>query len=281
MNMFDMLTNAQDGNAVVAMARQFGLSESQTKSAIEALMPAFSTGFKRNASDPYGLGGFMQAIASGNHGKYYDDLSNAFAPQGIDEGNGILGHIFGSKEVSRAVADQAAQASGVGSEILKQMLPVIASALMGGMFKQSTGPGANHATSSNGNIFGQVIEQMMKNGMGGAPAPQPQTAPRNPSPLDNPLGQILEQMFGGGAAAPQQRQQPQNNPMDNPLGKIFEEMMRGGGQAAPAPEPAPRQQRNPYEDLFGEMFETGRKGQDQYRQSMEQIFDQYLQGMRR
>ena len=54
------------------------------------------------------------------------------------EGNGILGHLFGSKELSRAVAAQAAQATGIGQEMLKQMLPVIASMIMGGLFKQST-----------------------------------------------------------------------------------------------------------------------------------------------
>ena len=54
------------------------------------------------------------------------------------EGNGILGHLFGSKDLSRAVASQAAQATGIGQQVLQQMLPVIASMIMGGLFKQST-----------------------------------------------------------------------------------------------------------------------------------------------
>jgi hypothetical protein len=63
--LFDMFMNAQNGDAVAQMARQFGLSQKQTQDALEALMPAFSTGLKRNASDPMGVGAFLQALAGG------------------------------------------------------------------------------------------------------------------------------------------------------------------------------------------------------------------------
>lgn len=290
-NLFETMMQAQNGAASELMAKQFNLSRQQTELAVEALMPAFATAFRRNASDPMGMAGFMQALASGNHMKYFEDMSRAFQPQGIEEGNGILGHIFGSKEVSRAVAAQASAATGIGQEIFKQMMPVMASALMGGLFKQSTQPQAFGA--ANGNIIGQVIEQMMRQGQ---QYTQPrETAPRNPNPMDNPFGRVLEEMFGGGASRqrepePQQRQPNPMNPMDNPLGRIFEEMMRGGGAPRrapePEPEPAPRsnpsgRNRNPYDDLFGDMFEAGRKTRDTYQESMESIFDQYLKGMQR
>ena len=42
------------------------------------------------------------------------------------DGNGILGHIFGSKDVSRQVAARAAQSSGVAPDILAKMLPLVA-----------------------------------------------------------------------------------------------------------------------------------------------------------
>jgi hypothetical protein len=298
--LFDMLANAQNGNAIEQMARQFGISQSQTEAALEALMPAFSTGLKRNASDPMGVGGFLEALSGGQHAKYFEDMSKAFSPAGVQEGNGILGHLFGSREVSRAVAAQAAQATGIGQEILKQMLPVIASMMMGGLFKQSTGQ-MNAASSgafgaAGGNVIGQVIEQMMRQQQR---APQPPAAPRNPNPLDNPFGQVLEQMFGGGTRrAPEPEPEPKRetaynpmNPMgaDNPFGRIFEEMMGGGLAKAQQPqgrqpEPKPEPKKNagdPYDDLFGEMFETGRKTQEQYQRSMESIFDQYLEGMQR
>ncbi|TIS82102.1 MAG: DUF937 domain-containing protein, partial [Mesorhizobium sp.] len=136
--LFDMLTQAQNGNGMQALAQQYGLSLQQTQAAVAALLPAFSQGLQRNTADPYGLGAFMTAMASGQHAKYFEDATRAFSPQGVDEGNGILGHLFGSKDLSRAVASQAAQASGVSQQVLQQMLPAIASMVMGGLFKQTT-----------------------------------------------------------------------------------------------------------------------------------------------
>ena len=185
--------------------------------------------------------------------------------QGVAEGNGILGHLFGSKEVSRAVAAQAEQATGIGQEIFKQMLPVIASTLMGGMFKQSTGQ-VSQASAPGGNFMAEMMEQLMQAGR------QPTRPAQNP--MDNPFGQALNQMFGGGSDG---GGKPAANPMaDNPWGKLFTEMM-GGGQSEPEPEPKPRG--NAYEELFGQMFETGRQTQDTYQKGIDDIFDQYLRGM--
>jgi len=306
--LFDMLANAQNGEAMEQLSRQFGLSQQQTQEAVAALMPAFSQGLKRNTADPYGIGSFMSAMASGNHAKYFEDAQKAFAPQGVAEGNGILGHLFGSKDLSRAVAEQAAQASGVSQQVLQQMLPVIASMIMGGLFKQSTNqmPGASQAAGFGGagNPLGEIIEQMMKQGggmMGGQPAPQPRQAPQPADPFDNPFGKVLKDMFGGGMPqqpAPQQRRaepepQVQNPWGDNPLGKIFEEMMKGGQAAqrpTPAPEPEPRARqgktpegpaKNPYDDIFGDMFKTGAKQRDEYEKNIGSIFDQFSKGMDR
>lgn len=281
-SLFDMLAGAQNGNALNQIARQFNLSQQQAQDAMEALLPAFSQGLKRNAATPNDLGSFLSALASGQHAKYYEDASNAFSSQGLQDGNGILGHLFGSKDLSRAVAQQASQATGIGQDILKQMLPVLASMIMGGLFKQSTGQTPQAAQSAN--PLQQIIEQMMRGGMGQAQQSQPQAGQ---TPFENPLGKMLEGMFGGGQPRPQSRdtQQPPLN--NNPLGRIFEEMLGAGAQkTAPKPAPAPKanpsgRARSPYDDLFGDMFESGAKTRDNYQQGMESIFDQFLQGMKK
>ncbi|MER8376804.1 DUF937 domain-containing protein [Mesorhizobium sp. M1406] len=306
--LFDMLTQAQNGNGMQALAQQYGLSMQQTQAAVAALLPAFSQGLQRNTADPYGLGAFMTAMASGQHAKYFEDATRAFSPQGVDEGNGILGHLFGSKDLSRAVASQAAQASGVNQQILQQMLPAIASMLMGGLFKQTTNQmqAAGGFGGGGNNPLGEIIEQMMRQGGGmQAPAPQPRQAPQPQNPMDNPLGKVLQDMFGGGAPQPQSQPQPQQTQSpygDNPLGKIFEEMLRqggGGGFGIPGGQPAPQQPqappqqrqasqpqanpsgrpRNPFDDLFGKMFETGAQQRDDYQKSVETIFDQFKRDM--
>ncbi|WP_417434519.1 DUF937 domain-containing protein [Hoeflea sp.] len=295
MPLYDMMMNAQNGDAMQAMAKQFGLNENQMEQAMAALMPAFSTGLKRNASNPMDMSSFLSALAGGNHAQYFENMQNAFSPQAKQEGNGILGHLFGSKEVSRAVAAQAEAATGIGQEIFKQMLPVLATSIMGGLFKQATGQasgqssGQTQANAMGGsNPIGDLISEMMRQGMGsGQPKPAPKAAP-----MDNPLGQILEGMFGRGA----QRQSPQagSNPFgDNPLGQIFQDMLggaMGGGQTKETPETEPQpdpdrmasgRKRNPYDDLFGQMFDAGKEVQQGYQKNVESIFDQYLQGMNR
>lgn len=246
-SLFDILAQAQNGNGMQALARQFGLSQQQTQSAVEALLPAFSQGLKRNTSDPYGLGSFMTAMASGQHAKYFEDASRAFSPQGVDEGNGILGHLFGSKDLSRAVASQAAQASGVSQQVLQRMLPSVASMVMGGLFKQTTNQmQAAGGFGGGGNPLGELIEQMMRQAGGGAqaPAPQQRQAPQTASPADNPLGKVLQDIFGGGGQQPQGQPQQTQNPMgDNPLGKVLQDMFGGGAQQT-----QPQQAPNPYGD---------------------------------
>ncbi|MEW9837770.1 DUF937 domain-containing protein [Mesorhizobium marinum] len=268
MNLFDMLANAQNGQGMDQLARQFNLSQQQAQDAIEALLPAFSQGLKRNASDPYGVGAFINAMATGNHAKYFEDAQNAMSPQGMAEGNGILGHLFGSKELSRAVAAQAAQATGISQQVLQQMLPAIAAMIMGGLFKQSINqfnpgqfspgqlspgqafPGqAAAGFGGSGNPLGELIEQMMRQGgqMGGGQAErprarEPQADPRQQvDPFDNPFGKVLKDMFGGavpgmpGGEQPAPRQQPR-------------------GRAAPQPE-------NPFGDNpLGKIFEEMLKG---------------------
>lgn len=263
--LFDMLTNAQNGGAMKEMAEKFGLDQSQMNSALEAVMPAFSNGLKRNVSSPDAMGQFMKALSSGNHSKYFENAANAFSTDGVADGNNILGHLFGSKDVSRAVAAQAEAASGVGQDIIKQLLPIIASTLMGGMFKQTNDQMKVMSGGGSGNVFGDLVGQMMGGGAKGG---------------SNPLGDMLGGMLGGASGKQQ----------DNPFGKMMEGMMGGmtgggdsnplgnifgGGQSEAADKPAA----NPYDDLFGKMFDTGRTVQNEYQKNVDGIFDQFLGGM--
>ncbi|MGI9412550.1 MAG: DUF937 domain-containing protein, partial [Hyphomicrobiales bacterium] len=131
MNLIDMLAQAQGGGAMNTLGQQFGLDAAQTQSAVEQLAPMIAAGFRRNAGSEQGLSDLMRALQGGNHQRYYDDPSAVGLTDAVNEGNGILGHIFGSKEVSREVASHAASSSGISSGILKQMLPILASMIMG------------------------------------------------------------------------------------------------------------------------------------------------------
>ncbi len=143
MDLLNMLLNAGDGGAVKQMARNFGLDENQASSAISNLLPALGQGLARNASKPNGLDSIMKALASGKHSQYIDNLDSLSNEDTIRDGNSILGHILGSKDVSRQIAGTASAKTGIGQDILKKMLPVVAAMAMGALSKQSSGSAIN------------------------------------------------------------------------------------------------------------------------------------------
>jgi hypothetical protein len=137
MNILDAMISAQNPGATGELARQFGLRDDQVASALSALVPALSAGFQRNMSSQRGLEGLLSALAGGQHQQYVDDPATLARPETAADGNGILGHVFGSKDVSRQVASRAAVQTGIGEGVLKSMLPVVAAMMMGAMSRQS------------------------------------------------------------------------------------------------------------------------------------------------
>jgi hypothetical protein len=150
MNLMDMILNGQNGDVVRQMANSFQLDEGQARSAMGALIPALSRGISREVNSDQGLQDLVGALGRGNHRQYIDNPAELRQEHAVLEGNGILGHIFGSKEVSRQVASRAAENSGVDSGILKKMLPLLASAVMGAMSKNGFGDSATADKLSSG-----------------------------------------------------------------------------------------------------------------------------------
>jgi len=142
MNILDMITNTGDGAAVRQAGSQVGLGEEQTAAALSALMPALAAGFNRNLQSPEGLASLVSALSSGTHQKYLDNPAAPSDQAAVAEGNGILSHVLGSKEVSREVANRVSAQSGIGADVLKRLLPLAATLMMGAMSKQSAGSGA-------------------------------------------------------------------------------------------------------------------------------------------
>ncbi len=133
MSLLEQLLGGQNNAAVDQLSRQFGLNPSQTQSALDALLPSIAAGLQRNASSPSGLEGLLGALTGGHHSQYVEDVSSLTRPETVQDGNGILGHIFGSKDVSREVANRASAETGIGADVLKAMLPMAAALVMGAM----------------------------------------------------------------------------------------------------------------------------------------------------
>jgi hypothetical protein len=194
-SLYEMLDNAHDGEGMTALGRQFGLTPAQTQAAVTALLPAISTGLKQSTATVDGLANlFAMTGQQQDLQDMYDDPETAFGSEGVAAGNDALSVIFGSPDMSRAVVDQAQKFSGVSSDILKKLLPVLAGILVSGLTRSgSTGKSASPAqpAPSGGNlgdILGQIFGRAMQ-GSPGAPAgpdqqfPPPESQP-SPFPTD-------------------------------------------------------------------------------------------------
>ena len=94
-------------------------------------------------------------MAGGQHQQYVEDPTALDRPDTIADGNAILGHLLGSKDVSRQVASQASAHTGIGADLLKQMLPVVAAMAMGTLSKQASG-GVGQGPAGGGGILGTL-----------------------------------------------------------------------------------------------------------------------------
>jgi hypothetical protein len=147
---------AQAGG-IQAVAQQLGVSEADAAKGAAALLPAILGGFKNqaqaNPAGAAGLGGLLDQLGGGGM------LDNVVGPEPtkVDSGNNILGQIFGSNDVSRTVAQDAAARSGLSPELLKRMLPLLAMLVTGYLARQHGGGAAGGLGGALGGVLGSVL----------------------------------------------------------------------------------------------------------------------------
>ena len=150
MNLLETLFSNQGGETIRSIAKTVGLGENDTKSIIQKLAPAVAKGINNNASRDSGLDSLIGALNKGSHQRYLDEPGILGEQKSIDEGNAILGHIFGSKDVSRNVASHAANETGQDSGVIKKILPMVAATIMGALSQKNSGTGSIGSAFSGG-----------------------------------------------------------------------------------------------------------------------------------
>jgi hypothetical protein len=163
MDLLQTILNAQGGQAVDQLGQHVGLDRDQTVSALQHLLPALAGGIAHNASQPGGLDSLLGALSGGGHQEY---LNNPASLAGAtDDGNGILGHVLGSKDVSRQVASAASAQTGIGADVLKKMLPLVASLAMAALSQRASSSSFNPSSAQ---IGGGGLLDMLGPLLGGA-----------------------------------------------------------------------------------------------------------------
>jgi hypothetical protein len=148
-----------------SIARELGISEAEAASGAAALTPAIHGGIQKQtqsqAAGPEGLAGLLSQLGGGGL------LDNLMAPEPTDvtQGNNVLGQIFGSKDVSRTVAQHASSQSGLSPQILKKMLPLLAMLVTGYLARKRSS--AAPAQPSGGGGIGGLLGGLLGGGSGG------------------------------------------------------------------------------------------------------------------
>ncbi|MGC5777696.1 DUF937 domain-containing protein [Methylobacterium sp. NFXW15] len=229
--MFNPLDMVQvpGGPEMQAMARQFGLTVDQTQRAFEALMPALTLGLQRGAGlDPTGFARMFTA----------PETARTAAPLGLD----ALGQMFGSAQLMQAVLQQASAASGVGSQVLRQMLPMMAGA-----------------------VVASIVHVMLNQPQAEAARPAAAPSPASPLPFVALWTDMARAFMTPQPSAPAAAPAPRYTPPPPPPPRSRPQMEA----------PRPPQSENAGSDVISQMIRTGAEVQEQNLKAMQQLFEAF------
>lgn len=166
----DLLSAFESNGGVDAVSRELGVDRQTASTGIGALLPSVLEGIRGQATAGGsagapaggGIGGLLSMLGSLGGGGL---LSNVLGsePTDVSQGNNVLGQIFGGKDTSRAVANDAAQKSGLSPDLLKKMLPIVAMLAVGylamhGRNSQPTAAGEQPAEEHDGGLLGGLLK---------------------------------------------------------------------------------------------------------------------------
>lgn len=166
MNLMDLLKSSGGNDSVGKLADAVGLGSGDTAKLVDALGPALMGGLKKNTVDDSGLAGLRRALETGGHDRYLENPALMESNETRTDGNRILGHIFGSKDVSRNVAAAASGETGIDAGTIKKALPLLATLAMGALNKKSSG-GRDLGTSAQAGGLGPLGDLLDLGGKSG------------------------------------------------------------------------------------------------------------------
>ncbi|MEA2760403.1 MAG: hypothetical protein QOH65_3016 [Methylobacteriaceae bacterium] len=159
-NLLDIIQSAQGGKAAENLAARFGITSEQANAAIQAWMPALSTGLQQALQNPSSLSSIAGQLTAGLHQASFQSADSANSEAGVSGGSAILTRIFGDPNVTMQIAQQASRVTALRPELLARMAPVIATMVAGGLLSSLKSQGFS-------NILGQAAGTSHG---GGAPA---------------------------------------------------------------------------------------------------------------
>lgn len=130
MSLFDIVMS-QLGSQSNEVSRQLGANEAQTRNAMAAAVPVLMGALTRNAEQPDGAASLFGALSRDHDGSILEDVGGALRAPDTAVGDGILGHVLGSRRA--AVEQGVSQTSGLDPKSVGRMLTMLAPVIMGAL----------------------------------------------------------------------------------------------------------------------------------------------------
>lgn len=146
----DMIGRMGGADSITAMAARVGLTPDQAQTAVAALVPALAGGMAKQVQA--GNGNVVDTVA----GLAAAFTGSAASDQAVGHGTDILGQVFGSQDVTAAVAQNAAAKTGLDAGALAALLPMVAT-LAASALGNGSGTVAAPAQSGLGGLLGGLL----------------------------------------------------------------------------------------------------------------------------
>jgi hypothetical protein len=201
------------------IAGMLGTDRQTAQAAVEAAVPTLLAGMHNNAQAPDGAASLESAL--GQHHNGLIDGGVDAAQVDTADGEKIVSHVFGGQQDQ--VANQlagTAQLGGVGGDLVKKLLPILAPIVMSYLAKKVLGGGGQSSGSDGGRAGGIDLGGILGGMLGGAGA--------GGGGGQGGLGGLLGGLLGGGQGQDRQlapdagldsRLDPQTAPMDQAPGQ--------------------------------------------------------------
>lgn len=156
--LLDLLNSPMGKQLISGVAGQTGQPEGKTSDVLSMAMPLLLGAMKKNVSSPEGAAGLMSALSGKHSGGILDNLGDLFGG-GVDDsvmqdGAGILGHVFGNKQPQ--VENALSQKSGLDAGSIAQILKIAAPIVMGYIGKQTAQSNVNDSSGMNA-LLGSML----------------------------------------------------------------------------------------------------------------------------
>lgn len=165
------LLNSPQGQAVIRnLSGKLGVGEDKAAEVVNLAVPTILAGMTRNALTPQGAESLNNALETKHDGSLLDNIAGMFADHQDEleqDGQGILGHIFGNKKevVEESLSKKTGLSIGEIGPLLAILAPVVMSFI--GKEKRNTSTGAGGLGDLLGGLLGNSKSSAVQQGGGG------------------------------------------------------------------------------------------------------------------